>query len=107
RDLAPLAIWVPQLANLKGSGEVAEEIAGTLGTPRIGLTVSATGLDTVVPMLGVHLGDGAFKAKVSPEGQFDAQGSIRYGDGTVRVTGSRGGDQELQLKLSGSNFLAA
>ncbi len=107
RDLAPLAIWAPQLANLKGSGEVAAELAGTLSKPRIGVTVSGTGLDTEVPMLGVHLRDGNFNARLSPEGRFDAEGSIRSGDGTLRVTGTRDADQDLELKLSGSNFLAA
>lgn len=107
RDLAPLAIWVPQLANLKGSGEVAAEMGGTLHTPRIGVTVRATGLDAEVPLLGVHLREGDFNARLTPEGKFEANGSIRSGDGTLRVTGTRAADQRLELKLSGSNFLAA
>jgi len=107
RDLAPLAIWVPQLANLKGSGEVAAEMGGTLGTPRVGVTVRATGLDAEVPMLGVHLREGNFNARLTPEGAFEADGSIRSGDGTLRITGTRAADQRLELKLSGNDFLAA
>ena len=107
RDLAPLAMWVPQLANLKGSGEVAAEMGGTLHTPRIGITVRATGLDAEVPMLGVHLREGNFNARLTPEGRFEADGAIRSGDGTLHATGTRAADQRLELKLSGSNVLAA
>jgi translocation and assembly module TamB len=107
RDLGPLAIWVPQLANLKGSGEVVAEMGGTLGTPRGGVTVRATGLDAEVPMLGVHLREGNFNATLTPEGNFAADGSIRSGDGTLRVTGTRAADRSLELKMGGGNFLAA
>jgi translocation and assembly module TamB len=107
RDLAPLAIWVPQLANLKGSGELAAEMGGTLHAPRIGVTVRATGLDAEVPMLGVHLREGNFNAELTPEGSFVADGSIRSGDGTLNVTGTRAADERLELKLNGTNFLAA
>ncbi len=107
RDLAPLAIWVPQLANLRGSGEIAAEVAGTLRAPRVGLTVRATGLDTEVPMLGVHLREGNFNATLEPGGRFQAEGSIVSGDGTLRISGTRVEPQGLELKLSGSNFLAA
>jgi translocation and assembly module TamB len=107
RDLAPLAIWVPQLANLKGSGEVAAEMGGTLHAPRVGVTVRATGLDAEVPLLGVHLREGNFTARLTPEGNFEADGSIRSGEGTLRATGTRAADRRLELKLSGSDFLAA
>jgi translocation and assembly module TamB len=107
RDLAPLAIWVPQLANLRGSGEIAAEVAGTLRAPRVGLTVRATGLDTEVPMLGVHLREGNFTATLEPGGRFQAEGSIASGDGTLRISGTRVEPQGIEFKLSGSNFLAA
>jgi len=86
---------------------VSAELAGTVRQPRVGLTVRATGLDAEVPMLGVHLREGSFNATLSPEGRFEADGAIRSGDGTVRITGSRAADEGLVLKLSGSNFLAA
>ncbi len=107
RDLAPLAIWVPQLANLRGSGEIAAEVAGTLRAPRVGLTVRATGLDAEVPMLGLHLREGNFNATLEPGGRFQAEGSIASGEGTLRISGTRVEPQGLELKLSGSNFLAA
>jgi translocation and assembly module TamB len=107
RDLAPLAIWVPQLANFRGSGEVVAEMGGTLQAPRVAVSARATGLDAEVPMLGVHLREGSFDAKLTPDGGFDANGSIRSGDGILNVTGAHIADRRLELKLRGQDFLAA
>ena len=63
RDLAPLGWWMPQLANLRGSGELGAQFSGTLAAPRVALTVRATGLDAEVPVLGVHLRDGSVNAR--------------------------------------------
>ena len=106
-DLAPLGWWVPQLANLRGSGEIAAQLSGTRAAPRIAFTVRGTGLDAEVPVLGVHLREGNVEASLEPGGEFHAQGSISSGDGSVRLSGARSADQGLELKISGSKFLAA
>jgi translocation and assembly module TamB len=106
QDVAPLAVWVPQLANLRGSAEVTAELAGTLRAPRLGLALRATGLDAEIPLLGVHLEKGSLDARLRPDGAFDARGTLRSGDGTVEVTGSRG-QSGIALGLEGTNFLAA
>jgi translocation and assembly module TamB len=106
RDLAPLAIWLPQLANLRGSGEVTAEIAGTLAAPQLGFRVRATGLDAEIPLLGVHLEKGSLQATLQADGAFDARGSLRSGEGTVDITGSRS-PSGVALNFQGSKFLAA
>jgi translocation and assembly module TamB len=107
RDLEPLGWWVPQLANLKGSGEVSAELAGTLGAPRLAFTVKADGLDAEVPLLGLHLREGSVHAGLNPEGGFEAQGSIASGEGLLRLSGARDASRNLALRFSGSNLLAA
>jgi len=107
RDLAPLGWWMPQLANLRGSGEVAAQVSGTASTPRIAFIVRGTGLDAEVPMLGVHLREGRFDASLEPAGDFKAEGSLHSGDGTVRLGGARNAEKELELRIAGENFQAA
>jgi translocation and assembly module TamB len=106
RDLAPLGLWLPQLANLRGSGELGAEFAGTLAAPQISLTVRGTGLDAEVPLLGLHLREGNMSATLAPGGSFDAQGSIASGEGALKLSGARNADG-LALKFQGDNFLAA
>jgi translocation and assembly module TamB len=107
RDLAPMGVWAPQLANLKGSGEITAQMAGTLGAPRVGFTVRGTGLDAEIPLLGVHLREGAIDARLQPGGAFVAEGSISSGDGTLRANGTHDAGAGIALKLTGSRFLAA
>ncbi len=107
QDLAPLGWWIPQLANLRGSGEIGAQISGTMATPRFALTLRGKGLDAEVPVLGVHLREGNVDATLEPAGAFQARGSLASGDGTVSLSGSRNADQEMELKIAGDNFLAA
>jgi len=107
RDLAPMGLWIPQLANLRGSGELGAEFAGTLAAPRVAFTVRGNGLDAEVPLLGLHLKDGTVKASLAPAGTFDAQGSISSGDGALRLSGARDAQGGLQLKFAGDKLLAA
>ena len=107
RDLAPLGWWAPQLANLRGSGEVAAQLSGTVATPRIAFTVRGTGLDAEVPVLGIHLREGQIDASLEPAGAFQAQGSLRSGDGSLQLSGARNAAQGLELKITGNQFLAA
>jgi len=107
RDLAPLGWWAPQLANLRGSGELAAQLGGTASSPRVAFTVRGTGLDAEVPVLGIHLREGQIEASLEPAGAFQAKGSIGSGEGTLRLDGARNANQGLELRITGSNFLAA
>jgi translocation and assembly module TamB len=107
RDLAPMGLWIPQLASLRGSGELGAEFAGTLAAPRVAFTVHGDGLDAEVPLLGLHLKDGNVDASLAPAGTFDARGSIGSGEGALRLGGARDAQGGLQLKFAGENFLAA
>jgi translocation and assembly module TamB len=107
KDLAPLAWWVPQLAKLQGKGSLSAEIGGTIGTPRVALTVTAREIDAEVPLLGLQLRDGHISAKLEPDGAFEAGGGITSGDGTIRMTGSHATAAGVALHIDGSKFLAA
>jgi translocation and assembly module TamB len=107
RDLAPLAWWVPQLAQMRGSGALSASVSGTVGDPRVAFTVQARDLDAEVPLLGLHLKEGNVSATLKPDGSLEASGSITSGDGTVRLTGTSDATSGVALKLAGSKFLAA
>jgi translocation and assembly module TamB len=107
RDLAPLAWWVPQLAQMRGSAHVDVEVGGTVSAPRVAFTLRGTGLDAEVPLLGVHLREGNFSAALRPERGFEAEGSIKSGDGALTVSGARDASGGIKLEIGGGNFLAA
>jgi translocation and assembly module TamB len=107
RDLAPLGWWLPQLASLRGSGELGAEFAGTLAAPSMTFRVRGSGLDAEVPMLGLHLRDGSVDAGIKPGGEFEAQGSISSGEGVMRLSGARDPQRGLELKFAGNKLLAA
>jgi len=107
RDLSPLAWWVPQLAQLHGSGALSASVSGTVGDPRVAFTLQARDLDAEVPLLGLHLKEGNVTATVRPDGSLEASGAITSGDGTVRLTGTSDATNGMALKLGGSRFLAA
>ena len=106
KDLAPLAWWVPQLAKMQGTGSLAVEVGGTLGTPRLAFIMAARGLEAEVPLLGLHLREGNITAKLKPEGSFEAEGAISSGEGSLRITGTQA-ESGMALSLKGSKFLAA
>jgi translocation and assembly module TamB len=106
KDLAPLAWWVPQLAKLQGKGNLSAEVSGTLAAPRFAFTVAASEVDTEIPLLGLHLHEGNFTAKLNHDGSFDATGGIRSGDGELRIIGTQASGG-MAIKLQGSKFLAA
>ncbi|HET9475474.1 MAG TPA: translocation/assembly module TamB domain-containing protein [Steroidobacteraceae bacterium] len=107
RDLAPLAWWVPQLAQMRGSGSLSASVSGTVGEPRVAFTLQARDLDAEVPLLGLHLKNGNVTATLRPDGSLEASGAITSGEGTVRLTGARDQSNGLALKLGGNQFLAA
>ena len=107
RDLAPLGWWVPQLAQMRGSGSLSASVSGTVGEPRVAFTLQARDLDAEVPLLGLHLKNGNVTATLRPDGSLEASGAITSGEGTVRLTGARDQSNGLALKLGGNQFLAA
>jgi len=107
RDLSPLGWWMPQLANLRGSGELTAEVAGTLKAPQLAFTVRGTGLEAEVPLLGVHLRQGNVDAGLQAGGAFTAQGSIASGEGALKLGGTRDAQRGVELQFTGTQFLAA
>lgn len=107
RDLALVTWWIPQLAQMRGTGALSAEVGGTLGAPRMAFTVTARDLDAEVPLLGLHLKDGSIALTRRSDGAFEANGAVTSGDGTVRMNGARDETTGLSLKIGGNKFLAA
>ena len=107
RDLSPLAWWMPQLAQMRGTGALSAEVSGTLGAPRFAFSVTARDMDAEVPLLGLHLEQGNVTLKLNADGSFDADGAITSGEGTLRLSGTRDETTGLAIRIGGSKFLAA
>jgi translocation and assembly module TamB len=70
RDLAPLAWWMPQLAQMRGTGALSAEVSGTMNQPHLAFTVTARDLDAEVPLLGLQLKQGHISVKHRSDGAF-------------------------------------
>ena len=106
-DLAPLAWWMPQLAQMRGTGALSAEVSGTLKEPRVAFTVTARDLDAEVPLLGLSLKQGHLSVTHRSNGALEAEGAVTSGEGTVRLSGTRDEATGLSLKIGGEKFLAA
>jgi len=107
RDLGPLAWWMPQLAQMRGTGSVSAEVGGTLGKPRLAFTVTARDMDAEVPLLGLHLREGNLSVKLRSDGTLQADGSITSGEGKLILSGTRDEASGIAVKIGGGKFLAA
>lgn len=105
--LAPIALFVPQLANLSGSVDSQLTIAGTVQEPRLAGHVRANDIAADVPMLGLELRNGQLEALPREDGSVRIAGGIRSGDGEVRFTGTASRTGTVDLQLRGKDFLAA
>jgi translocation and assembly module TamB len=106
-DLAPLAVFAPQLANVHGRAEAQARVAGTLQAPEISGELNASELAADIPAVGLHLKDGRLQARPAAAGAFDISGGVSSGKGRVEFAGVASPAGAVELKISGDRFLAA
>lgn len=106
-DLAPFAVFAPQLANFSGRADARFDIAGALQAPEISGALHATELAADLPAVGLHLRNGRLSAEPSAGGVIALAGGVESGKGRLEFAGtaSRGG--ALDVNISGDRFLAA
>ena len=107
RDLSPLTLMLPQLANVHGAGEVSCEIDGTLRDPRFTGTLRVSGFDGELPLLGLQLKEGSVMADARSGAGVTISGAISSGDGRIELSGSGAAAGTLEVGATGHDFLAA
>jgi translocation and assembly module TamB len=107
RDLSPLEWFLPQLAHVAGSGELAATMGGTLREPAFTAGLAVRQFHSEVPALGIDLTDGEFNARLAADGTLEARAKLNSGTGTLELTGKSASIRKLELAIRGENFLAA
>jgi translocation and assembly module TamB len=106
-DLAPLGVFVPQLANVHGSVDADIAVAGSMEAPELSGLVNASGLAADVPAIGLRLKDGQLQARPAPSGEIAIDGGIVSGDGRLAFNGKAERTGKIEMHVGGERFLAA
>ena len=106
-DLAPIAVFAPQVANVKGRADARVSIRGSLQTPQISGELRATELAADVPAVGLHLKNGRIVARPAQNGAISLSGGVESGEGRLALEGEIAPDGAVDLNIAGDRFLAA
>jgi translocation and assembly module TamB len=106
-DLAPLAVFAPQLANVRGRADADVRIAGTMQAPKLSGLVSAAELAADIPAVGLHLKNGQLQARPAPSGEIAVSGGIESGGGRLAFKGTANPSGMLEMNIDGKHVLAA
>lgn len=106
-DLSPIGLFVPQLANIKGSASGEATVTGTTVEPNISGSAQAQGVAAELPVLGLQLKDGDIRVSASGAGAIALEGHITSGKGQLLLEGSGPSITELAISMSGKDVLAA
>jgi translocation and assembly module TamB len=106
-DLTPVELFVPQVANVKGSAEANVEVTGTLMEPLITGAARIQQFAAEVPQVGLKLHDGEVQASVKDTRNLAITGQLKSGDGQVSLTGDTNAEGVLHVKVQGKDFQAA
>ena len=107
-DLAPFAVFVPQVANLRGRADAEFTIGGTLASPQLAGQLQASELAGDLPLLGLHLKDGVVSAHPSDR-EILLEGGVDSGEGRVEFSGTvnPAAGFSATLNIKGDRLLAA
>ncbi len=106
-DLAPLAVFVPQLANVHGRVDADIGVGGTAQAPELSGLVSATELAADIPAIGLKLKNGQLQVRPAPSGEIGIDGGIVSGDGRLAFAGKADAKGKLDMHIGGERVLAA
>jgi translocation and assembly module TamB len=106
-DLAPLAVFVPQLANVHGRVDADIAVSGTAQAPELSGLVSANELAADIPAIGLKLRNGQLQVRPAPSGEIGIEGGIVSGDGRLTFAGKADPSGKLDMHVGGERVLAA
>lgn len=106
-DLAPFAVFAPQLANVHGRLDAQANVSGTLQEPVISGQVSAAELAADIPAIGLHLKNGRLEVRPTSPSEFALTGGVDSGGGSLKFAGTASPSGAIQMEVNGERFLAA
>jgi translocation and assembly module TamB len=106
-DLAPVAVFAPQIANVKGRADARIDVGGSLQTPQLSGELRASELAADVPAVGLHLRNGRVVASPAQNGAIALTGGVESGDGRLAFEGELTPDGSVEVNIAGDRFLAA
>lgn len=106
-DLAPFAVFAPQLANVHGRLDAQGSVTGSMQEPAITGTVSAAELAADIPAIGLRLKNGRIDVRPSSPTEFQVTGGIESGEGALKFAGSASPSGAMNMQIDGDKFLAA
>jgi translocation and assembly module TamB len=106
-NLAPFAVFAPQLANVRGRMDARGSVTGTLQEPAITGEVTAAQLAADIPAVGLHLKNGRLDVRPKSTTEFQVSGGVESGEGSLKFAGTASTSGMLNLQVDGDRFLAA
>jgi translocation and assembly module TamB len=106
-DLAPLAVFAPQLANVHGRIDADIALAGTVQKPEISGLVSGAELAADIPAVGLKLKNGQLQVRPAPSGDVTVEGAIASGGGRLQFSGKADRSGRVDMHVGGDRVLAA
>jgi translocation and assembly module TamB len=106
-DLAPLAVFAPQLANVHGRIDADIALAGTVQKPELSGLVSGAELAADIPAVGLKLQKGQLQVRPAASGDITVDGAIVSGEGRLQFTGKADRSGRVDMHVGGDRVLAA
>lgn len=108
-SLAFVELLTAEVANVKGRVAANYTLGGTTAAPQLSGALTLKEFAAEVPAAGLKLHDGDISVKATDAEHFTLDGTLKSGDGTLKLSGSGGvgATAPLHATIQGSNFLAA
>ena len=108
-NLALVELLSNEVANVKGRLNGSFHFSGTLQQPVVTGQANAADFAAEVPAVGLKLSQGQLSVSTSDARQFDINGSVNSGKGSLHVSGHAGigAGAQTSLSIKGSQFTAA
>lgn len=107
-EITWMELFSPDIVEPQGKLDGRILLSGTRAQPLLGGQARLSQFTTELPALAITLRDGDLRLDAQPDGSARIAGSVRSGEGTLRIDGSlgwRGDDTPLLLNLRGSKVL--
>lgn len=110
RALTWMELFSPDIVDPQGHLQGEVTLAGTRAAPALGGQAKLSDFRAELPALAIGLRDGEARMDTQPDGTAVIAGSVRSGEGTLRIDGSLGwqdADTPLRLALTGEKVLVS